>query len=188
MRYSLHIVTALTLSALVFTEAGETSDPQLSVADLPAEIANACPMSGLGAECANHRVQWIGRTARGHLFLVERSGCVAHECSAWLVSRERGAARTLLAVSGEYRLEFGDSRYPRVDTRMELSTNRTAYGRFEWNGEKYVRAEMRVVHRVDGFECADISVCEAAALDALRNQQAERAVRIWQEVHGVNWI
>jgi hypothetical protein len=193
MRYPQYFV-ALVLPALLWTGAGESSDPQLRPTELPADVLNDCravavaishqPCSG-----TDFRAQWIGRTPRGDLYWVARGSCGADGCHNWLVVRDQtGGALTLLAVTGELRLEFGQEKFPAVQTRLELADSYTTYTRYDWTGEHYARTETRLVHRIDGFECADESACQAAAQEALRQDRPDRAVRIWQQVHGVNWI
>ena len=68
MRYS-NYIAALALSALLWTGAGESSDPELKTAELPADVLNDCTtvtMSAARPPCssANYRSRWIGRAAR----------------------------------------------------------------------------------------------------------------------------
>jgi hypothetical protein len=51
-----------------------------------------------------------------------------------------------------------------------------------------VRAESRLVYRVDGVECGEPDQCAAAAREALRRDEVERALKIYERVHGVSWI
>lgn len=193
MRYPYYVI-ALVVPALFWTGTGESSDPQLKSTELPADILNDCravavAVSRPPCSSADFRAQWIGRTPRGELYWVARASCGIDGCHNWLVVRDRsGTALTLLAVSGELRLEFGPKKFPVVQTRIELADSYTSYTRFEWSGEQYARTETRLVHRIDGFECADESECLTAAQEALRQDRPDRAVRIWQQVHGVNWI
>lgn len=193
MRYRTFLIV-LALPALVWTGTGESSDPQLQPMELPADILNDCPvvaMTATHSPCrrADFRTQWIGPTPRGDLYWVARDICGPEGCRNWLVVRTHsGGVLTLLAVTGELRLEFGQENFPVVQTRLELADSYTSYNRFEWSSEQYVRTETRLVHRIDGFECADESQCLTAAQEALREQHPDRAVRIWQQVHGVNWI
>lgn len=191
MRYRYHLVT-LALPALFWMGTGESSDPQLRTAELPADILNDCSsVAAARPSCArvDFRAQWVGRTPRGELYWVTRDTCGPEGCRHWLVTRDNsGASLTLLAVTGELRLDFSQEKFPVVRSRMELADSYTSYTRFEWSGEQYVRTETRLVHRIDGFECADESACLTAAQEALREDRLDRAVRIWQQVHGVNWI
>lgn len=193
MRYS-NSIAALAVSALLWTGAGESSDPALKTAELPADVLNDCTTVTISAarppcSSVNYRSRWIGRAARSELFLVEREACAPEGCRSWLVARERnGATRTLLAVTGQLRLDLDGDKFPTVYSRLELADSYTSYNRFEWSGEQYERTETRLMHRIDGFECGDEAECRAAAQEALRQNRADRAVRIWQQVHGVDWI
>lgn len=194
MRHTRYL-TVLTLSAFLWAGVGESSDPEVTAADLPADILGDCRATartaiarGVCAE-ATYRIEWLGRTSLGHLYLVERDVCEADGCRAWLVAkRAGGTTHTLLSVTGELRLERQHGEFPVVLTRAELTESFTNYDRFEWIGEQYKRTETRLVHRVDGFECGDEDACRAAADEALRRQESDRAVKIWQQVHGINWI
>lgn len=177
----------LAAASFAWTVAGETSDPLLAARDLPADIAAACPGTGC-ADGHGYVTHWIGRTRGADLFVVVREPCESAGCAAWLVRRDAQGTATLLALSGEFRFEAAGARYPAVHTRTSLTSAYASYNRFEWDGTRYVRTETRLVHRVDGIECGNESECHAAAREALGDGDADRAVRIWQQVHGVAWI
>lgn len=188
------IIANLTFAALLWTGAGESSNPLLASFELPLDVLNDCAAvttGGARASCtdADYRTQWVNRTPRGHLFLVERgAACEDESCHAWLVEKDASGTRTLLQINGEYRMERAAGSYPSVQTRAELASSYTSYNRFEWSNERYARTETRLMHRIDGFECGNETECRAAAEEALSHDQADRAVRIWQQVHGVDWI
>lgn len=184
-------ILGIALAALFWTAPGASFDPGSALAQLPADIASECrtPAAAKPAcDRAEYPVQWIGRSAHEEWLLVARKPCPADGCRAWLVGRhDGGKVRTLLAVSGALRLELHRDGLPTVHTRLVLG-DYASYNRYDWNGEQYVRSETRLVHRVDDFECADETACVVAARDALRRDDTDRAVRIWRQVHGVDWI
>jgi hypothetical protein len=182
-----NLIACLALAAFTWTVAGETSDPMLAENQLPAEIAGACPGAVCPAE-GGHYTRWIGRIRGAELFVVVRRACDAAGCPAWLVRRDSQGTATLLALSGEFRFDANAGRYPAVHTRTELGAAYASYDSYEWDGTRYVRTQTRLVHRVDGVECGNESECDAAARAALAGGAADRAVRIWREVHGVAWI
>jgi len=197
MHHHKHHIAAIAFAAglSLWTAAGQTSDPVLSVYELPAEVRNDCaatPVANTASICAaedSYTSRWVGRSTGGDVFVVARTVCAADGCRAWLVQRSDGVARTLLAVNGEFRLlRAGANAYPAVQERTMLSNDYVRYSRFAWNGTNYVRTETRLVHAVDGFECGTTDECNDAARAALDGNDAGRAVRIWQHVHGVAWI
>jgi hypothetical protein len=182
-----YLITTL-LAIGLCTGNGESANPSLAPAELPAVILDDC-VSG-AAPCGENSfdIDWVGRIADGHLFLVTRA-CGSGNCDGWLVAKDaRGDTQVVLAIAGEVRLEHGVGEYPIVRTRAALSDNYVSYTRYEWSDGQYARTETRLAHRVDGIECGGEDDCDAAAKRALREQQPARAVRIWQQVHGVNWI
>lgn len=192
MSKALTLLSALItgIVTLVWTGAGETSDPTLTARELPAEIANPCtaaaPLEACRAPEFNRR--WVSRTARGDLFVVTDDRCSGNDCRAWLVEKSNGSATTLLTFDKNFRLHQTPGAYPVVETYAELSSTQAAYGRFEWNGRGYTRTAERLVYRVDGAECGTSDECRTAAAEALKQQQVDRAVKIWENVHGVSWI
>ncbi|MBI3899779.1 MAG: hypothetical protein HY308_15995 [Gammaproteobacteria bacterium] len=190
--WSLSIIAGLALYAVLGSGVGESSDPTLRVAELPVEVLNDCaavPVAASSATCADagYQIRWLSHTPHGHLFLVEHDRCNADGCRAWLIEKQAGGTQVLLALVGEYRLDRNGA-YPSVQLRAELSNSYTSYNRYTWDGNGYTRSETRMAHRVDGFECASEDDCERAAQQALNHNQVDRAVRIWQQVHGVDWI
>lgn len=183
----------LVLVAVFWTGAGETFDPILPARELPLEIISCTVTSVAGQDAciSQKRVtsRWIGRSARGDLFLVLRSDCrVSNDCHAWVVERTTQGTATLLGVNGEIRLYRGDGVYPTVQSRQELSEVHSSYTRFEWHGDQYVSAEKRMVYRVAGVECGTRTECVQAAREALRHDDADSTVKIYEHVHGVSWI
>jgi len=176
--------------ALVWIGAGETSDPTPTARELPAGIANPCtaaaPLESCRAPEFNRR--WVSRTARGDLFVVTDDRCSGNDCRAWLVEKSNGSATTLLTFDRNFRLQQTPGAYPVIETYTELSSTQAAYGRFEWNGRGYARTAERLVYRVDGAECGTRDECRTAAAAALKQQQVDRAVKIWESVQGVSWI
>ena len=184
----------LAFIATCWTASGETFDPSLATRDLPANVVNHCALSNVDAADAcigreHITSRWIGRTGRGDLFLVLRNQCAeTGNCEAWFVERTGLGSATLLGVSGEIRLYQGNSVYPTIQQRNNLSDTRSTYSRFEWRDDKYVRTEQRIVYRVDGVECGTRSECMRIAQEALRHDNADSAVKIFEDVHGVSWI
>jgi hypothetical protein len=184
----------LALIAVCWTAPGETFDPSLAARDLPEDVLRHCVPSAV--DTANSCVgrehvtsRWIGRTGRGDLFLVLRNQCAETEnCQAWFVERTDQESMTLLKVNGEIRLYQGNGVYPTIQQRHDLSDTRITYSRFEWRGDKYVRTEQQIMYRVDGIECGTRSECARIAHEALRHDDADSAVKIYEDVHGVSWI
>lgn len=182
-------LVATLLAIGLCTGSGESARPSLTGAELPADILREC--SGRAAPCGERSfdIDWVGRIAHGHLFLVRRSACGSGNCAGWLVAKDtRGDTQVVLALDGEVRLERDVGEYPIVRTRAELSDSYVRYARYEWSDGQYTRTDTRLVHRVDGIECGGEDDCDAAARRALRENQLAHAVRIWQQVYGVNWI
>lgn len=195
MHRHLLYIAPVALAACLWTAAGETSDPVLAWHELPSEIGIGCLAGPVATSAAptctgegHHTSHWVGRDTGGDVFLVVRTPCDSGGCGAWLVQRTGATVRTLLAVTGEFRLQRASKAYPSVQERTALSNDYVRYSRFVWNGTAYVRSETRLVHTVDGFECGTTDECNDAARAALKGDDADRAVRIWQHVHGVAWI
>lgn len=181
------LILTVALASLAWTAAGESSDPVLASSELPSDIAVDCP----GTVCPEppvHATRWIGRARGTDLFVVVREPCGPADCAAWLVARSGQTTATLLALTGEFRFEPAGGRYPAVQTRTELGGEHASYVRYEWDGSRYARTQTRLVHRVDGIECGSAAECDVAAHAAAAAGQHDRAVRIWQQVHGVDWI
>jgi hypothetical protein len=182
-------LVATLLAIGLCTGSGESANPSLTSAELPADVLRDCVSGGAPCGADSFDIDWLGRTAHRHLFLVTRSVCASDDCDGWLVTKDRhGDTRVVLTIAGEVHLEHGVGKYPIVHTRAELSDNYVSYARYEWSDGQYTRTETRLVHRIDGIECGGEDDCDAAAKRALRENQPARAVRIWQQVHGVNWI
>ncbi len=166
---------------------------ELTPADLPADILNECrtvvPAGTDSCAGVHYRIDRIGNTPDGELFLVRHDVCRMDGCRTWLVTRSAsGVVQTRLAMTGELRIEYRRGSFPTVETRRELAGNYTRYSRFEWAGDGYARIESRLVYRIDDFECADELACYEEAQEALKRNQVDRALRIWEQVYGVNWI
>ncbi len=173
--------------AFCWTIAGETSNPQLATRDLPSEVLNQCAT----ADCtddAEYRSHWVGRTAQGSLFVVGRAGCAPSRCSYWLVEKGAAAARTLLELDGSFTLHRTAGRYPVIDVRTRSDDDGITHLRFEWNGEAYARTAKDRIYEVNGVECGTRDECDQVAQRALKAQKVDRALRIWQQVHGISWI
>jgi len=188
MRTTQYFVGAL-LAIGISSSSGESSNPALTTAELPTDILRDCATDSAPCGENNFNIGWIARLPHGHLFFVKRARCDGESCDGWLVAKnEQGATEVMLSVAGDVRIEQGAGKYPIVRTRAELSDSYTSYARYDWTDGHYTRTETRLMHRIDGVECAGEDDCDAAAKRALRNRQPDRAVRIWQQVHGVNWI
>jgi len=192
MSKALTLLSALItgIVTLVWTGAGESSDPTLTARELPAEIANPCTAAAPLEACRTPEFnrRWVGRTARGDLFVVTDDRCTGNDCRAWLVEKSAGSATTLLTFDKNFRLHQAPGAYPVIETYAAISSTQAAYNRFEWNGRGYARTTERLVYRVDGAECGTSDECRTAAAEALKQQQVDRAVKIWENVHGVSWI
>lgn len=183
------LVSSLLFAAAAFcwTAAGETSNPQLATRELPLEILNECTVATC-ADDVEYRSRWVGRTPEGDLFSVGRAGCTPDNCTSWLVEKGMSATRTLLELNGSFTLRRSADRYPVVELRARSDEEGAVYSRFEWSGERYARTSTRRVYEVDGVECGTREECRTAAERALKAHQVDRALRIWQRVHGVSWI
>lgn len=173
--------------------AAETHDPALPASELPADVVQSCvPASGEAADlclqASDFDSRWVGRSRQGSIFIVMRPGCVGTTCRAWLVEKSDHGARALLAVNGQYQLSRDRQAYPTVQVRAVLPDQREQVSRYEWQGSRYVRTDLRVVYSVDGVACGDREQCRAAARDAFRQQNIDRGVKIFERVHGVSWI
>lgn len=192
MSKALTLLSALItgIATLAWTGAGETSDPTLTARELPAGIAKPCTTTAPLEACRTPEFnrRWVSRTARGDLFVVTDDRCSGNDCRAWLVEKSDGATTTLLTFDRNFRLHQDPGAYPVVETYTALSSAQAAYSRFEWNGRGYARTAERLVYRVDGAECGTSDECRTAAAAALKQQQVDRAVKIWENVHGVSWI
>lgn len=194
MRTATLLMTTLAVATLGWTTTGESSDPVLGLNEMPAEVLQGCgkiqvdTASDTCVSADDYKSRWIGRTGRGQLFLVMAQSCAERDCHAWFVEKTARGANTLLAVEGGFQLTPAAGAYPMVETRRELSPQQLSVSRYEWNGSGYVRAETRIIYRVDGRECGTADECRETAEHALRGQRIDEAVRIWQNVHGVAWI
>jgi hypothetical protein len=192
LRLLRHTVTAIAASLVLgWTSVGESSDPVLAVDELPLEMLAQCA-TGAPAQpdCRPGETlvsRWVGRSERGDLFLTSAAGCVDAVCRAWLF--ERGAQRVamLLALEGQVSVRAGGD-YPLVEARAPLVTGETITSRYRWNGQSYERTEAELRYRVDGIECGTAAQCRQAADAALEGERVDRAVRIYERVHGVSWI
>jgi hypothetical protein len=194
MNKALTLLSALIagFAALIWTGAGETSDPVLADREIPADIASRCAVSATGELEVCHQPEftrrWVARTGRGDLFMVTNELCQSSGCRAWLVEKAGGSAVTLLAFDRSFQLQEGAGGYPLIETYSEISSTQGAYSRFEWNGASYARTANRLVYQVDGRECGTREECNTAAHEALKQHQVDRAVKILENVNGVSWI
>lgn len=196
MRSQNYIVITLAAAAFCWTAGAETSDPTIAARHLPPEIRGDCALqttNELNVSCnseTDFRSRWVARSPHGDLFAVMGAAPCSDTsgCRAWLVEKRANAATVLLELDGPFSLHRGVKGYPTLKTRTELSATHTRYTRYEWRGDSYVRAETKLMYRVDGFECASPAECGSAAHEALSQEHTDRAVQIWQNVHGVAWI
>jgi len=192
MKKALTILSTLItgIVAVVWTGAGDTYDPTLADRELPAGIADRCTAAAPLESCraAEFNRRWVGRTGRGDLFVLTDDHCTGNDCRAWLVEKTDASIRTLLTFEKTFHLHHGPGDYPVIETYSELSSSQAAYSRFEWIGRGYMRTANRLVYRVDEAECGTTNECRAAAAEALKQQEVDRAVKIWENVHGVSWI
>jgi hypothetical protein len=186
----LTLVTALAAISAVWTAPGETSDPLLAARELPLDILKGCaPQAAACLEAREFASRWIGRTPDGNLFLVLHTPCTeANECRTWVVEKTARGASTLLTLNGEYHLSRGTGAFPSIQLRTVLNESQNHHARYEWRDSRYVRTDSRVVFRIDGAECGTQDECHESAREAMRRQQVDRAVKIWERVHGVSWI
>ena len=194
MKKTLTLLNTLTigLAAVLWTGAGESSDPMLADRELPADIANICALTAAGemqaCEPAAFSRRWVAKSARGDLFIVTNERCASNDCRAWLVEKTAVNAVTLLSFDAGFRLREDQGGYPVIESYTGLSDAEGAYSRYEWNGTAYARTVNRLVYNVDGVECGTGVECRGAAHEAITQQRVDRAVRIWENVHGVSWI
>ena len=194
MRKALTILSTLIagFAALAWTGAGETSDPVLTEREIPADITTHCAAPDAARLEACHQPEftrrWVGMTEHGDLFVVTNELCMDSGCHAWLVQKAAGSVTTLLAFDKTFRLVGGMGSYPVIESFTELSAGKGAYSRFEWNGHAYARTAQRLVYSVDGKQCGTREECNTVARQAMRQQHVDRAVQIWENVHGVSWI
>jgi hypothetical protein len=182
------------MPALLWTAAGETSDPILLERDLPVDVIGHCLEAAGGEPHATCRADsffathWVGRTGDANLFLVRLRPCADTGCRTWLVSKTGRGVNVLFGASGELALSPGAGPYPAVQMVSVLSAGQRVVSRFDWNGHQYTRTDARVIHQVDGRECGSPTQCHEAANEALKTRNVDKALRIWEQVHGVSWI
>jgi hypothetical protein len=193
----LHRILATVLAALpavLWTATGETSDPVLHERELPLEVVGRCldTPAGEGSKSCGadsyFATHWVGRAGDANLFLVRLQPCSDAACRAWLVAKSGRTVNVLLATSGELALSPGVGAYPAVQTYSNVTAGQSLVSRFDWNGNNYTRTDARLVYSVDGQECGSAAECNAAAQDAMNTRKVDRALRIWEQVHGVSWI
>lgn len=187
-----HSVTVIAASLVLgWTSVGESSDPVLAVDELPLEMLAQCA-TGAPAQpdCRPGETlvsRWVGRSERGELFLTSAAGCVDAACRAWIFERSAQRVAMLLALEGQVSVR-ADGDYPLVEARAPLFTGETITSRYRWNGQTYERTVAELRYRVDGVECGTAEQCQQAADAALEDERINRAVRIYERVHGVSWI
>jgi hypothetical protein len=185
--FSLLSSVLLGTAVLGWTTTGETSSPILSARDLPREILNECGPATCAAEL-EFRSFWVGRTQGGNLFVVSRNVCLLSSCMHWLVEQGEGASVSLLELPGSFRFHRVTGRYPSIELRTRNANDDTMRLHFDWNGREYTRTLAQRVYEVSGIECGTRDECHGVAARALKAQDVDRALRIWQTVHGVSWI
>lgn len=186
-RVPLFLAVTWATVALVWTGVGESSNPQLRVAELPIDIANACGADPHCAESQTMMTRWVGKTRHGHLFLVRRQSCYA-PCAAWMVEQTPVGVLTRLTMDGEFRLSIQGRHYPDVEVRRGLSDVRVKVDHYRWTEGRYVRTASQDIYRVDGIECGSVEDCHRAALRAHHDERSDEALKIWDAVHGLSWI
>lgn len=180
--------------AFLWTAAGETSDPVLHVNELPHDIVAECGFIAAADPSATCRIddysqRWINTTSRGQLFFIASRSCVGIDmCRTWFVEKASDGVTVLLSVDGRFRLQRSKFSYPSIQTHTVLSNNQSSYSVFKWNGEEYSRTDSKVVYHIEGIECGTAVECESAARTAVKNRDFDKAVKIWETVHGVSWI
>lgn len=192
MKKALTLFNTLTigLAAALWTGAGETSDPTLADGELPGDIINTCAVTTGETACdaRGFNRRWVAKSSHGDLFIVTNERCAGDDCRAWLVEKSGTGAATLLGFEPNFRVRGEKFGYPVIEGYAELSDIEAAYTRYEWDGVSYAKAASRQVYSVDGRECGTLAECRGAAQEAITQQQVDRAVRIWENVHGVSWI
>ncbi len=192
LRLLRYAVTALAASfVLGWTSVGESSDPVLVVNELPLEMLAQCTTgSSPASDCragATLVSRWLGRSARGDLFLTSASGCIEQPCRAWVFERSDQRLAMLIALEGQVTVR-ADADYPLIEARAPLSMGDTIISHYRWNGQSYERTNAELRYRVDGVECGTAEQCQQVAQDALQSERIDRAVRILERVRGVSWI
>jgi len=140
-------------------------------------------------EGADYRSRWLARALGVDLYAVNEARCDRAPCPVWVVTKDaRGKTRVVLRAVGTLHLAPEHDTFPVIETRRESTAGYEIHDRFRWAEERYVRVESRRIYRVDGIECDKEETCRDAAEDALRYGGVDRAVKIWQQVYGVNWI
>ena len=186
----LPLVSSPVLGAALFcwTLVGETSLPMLPANELPRDVLNGCDAAACETK-DEFRSNWVGRTQDGDLFIVGRSVCTPDDCPYWLVLKRQSGAQSLLELRGSYHLHRTSGHYPSVELRTRgVEEDELLRVRFEWNGSHYARTSTQRVYEVNGVECGTRDECHTVAERAFRARQTDRALRIWQKVHGVSWI
>lgn len=181
-RVNLAVVAA---AALLWTGPGESADPYLLTHELPLGLYD-CPAQTKCPLPEDSAVAWIGGTPRGHLFVVTAPCAEPRACESWVVEKTANGVEVLLGMTGEYMLRKSGGAYPLIETREQKSTHEVVAVEFAWRHGAYVEGDTRSVFAVDGIECGTRSECHDAALAAVA-VRPERALKIWEQVHGVSW-
>ena len=178
--------TLLAWAALVWTGAGESADPSLQLHELPLGLGECaqrveCPLPATTA------IAWIGRTPRGHLFMVN-APCAGGDadCASWIVEKTAAQVSVLLGMNGPFELRKNARSYPEVILREAVSAHEINTVHFSWREGAYAEGEVRSEYLVDGVACGTRTECNDAALAAL-SVRPSRSLKIWEQVHGVNW-
>jgi hypothetical protein len=184
---------ATALPALFWTATGETSDPFLLDRDLPLEVVGQCLDNAADRDrgCtpeSSYSKHWVGRAGDANLFLVRLVPCTDGACRAWLLAKTTRGVNVLLATNGELSISPGVGAFPAVQTFSDVSAGQSLVSRFDWNGHQYTRTDARLVYSVDGEECGSADQCHEVAQDAMNVRKIDKALRIWEQVHGVSWI
>lgn len=173
-------------ATLVWTGAGESADPNLRLHELPLGLGECsqrveCPLPTTTA------IDWIGRTPRGHLFVVS-APCADRdaECASWIVEKTPAQVSVLLGVNGPFELRKNARSYPEVILREAVSAQEINTVQFSWRDGAYVEGEARAEYLVDGVACGTRTECNETARAALATSPS-RSLKIWEQVHGVNW-
>lgn len=171
--------------SLVWTGTGESADPTLRVHELPLGLGE-CPQRVQCALPAATQINWIGRTPDGHLFVVNAPCVGGDECASWIVEKTGAQVAVLLGVNGPFELRKNTRSYPEVILRETVSAHEVSTVQFNWHEGAYVEGEVRTEYLIDGVACGTRMECNDAALAAFAVRPS-RSLKIWEQVHGVNW-
>ena len=175
---------AMTLSG--WTGVGESSDPQLSVRELPLGLIDCAPQPAC-MQADDIAVQWLTHTPRGELFLINRD-CDGDGCGRWVVEKRLTETITLLQFSGSFRVAPAANAYPDIVVREPTGAAQILRTRYQWQAGRYAATATEPLFVVDGVECGTASECNDKAYQMVGDGRAAQAMRIWELVHQLEWI